>query len=66
MIGIKNRVNSSQTMTVKKGELIGFSGIANSTPHLHMTFYEEDSDCGLITGEIIKIYGLTGYKNAGE
>lgn len=65
MVGIKYRTNKSGEIHVKKGDLIGFMGIANSCVHLHMTFYGE-SGCGVITGDIQKIYGLTGSKNAGK
>lgn len=68
MVGIKNRVNSSNSIKVKQGDLIGFTGVANKTPHLHMTFYESGSNYGLYTSEIKKIYGLTdtSIKQAGN
>ena len=65
MVGIKYRTNKSGEIHVKKGDLIGFMGIANDCVHLHMTIYGE-SGCGIITGDIQKIYGLTGSKDAGK
>lgn len=70
MTGIRYRCNSieecaNKKIKVKKGDLIGFMGVANSTPHLHMTIYDSDKGLGIITGDIQKIYNITGSKKAG-
>ena len=65
MVGIKYRFNGPQIMKVKKGDLIGFTGIANNVSHLHMTFYDGSNSWGLYTPEIQKIYGITGSKGPG-
>lgn len=68
MVGIKNRCNSSNSIHVNKGDLIGFMGVANNTPHLHMTLYMNDQSYGLYSPEIKKIYGLneSKIKKAGQ
>lgn len=71
MTGIKYRCNneedcSQKNLKVKKGDLIGFMGVANSVPHLHMTIYDNDKGLGIITGDIQKIYNITGTKEAGK
>ena len=58
MMGIARRVSSGSSVKIKKGELIGFSGVANSTPHLHMTFYTSDEKAGVYTTGIRQIYGI--------
>ncbi len=65
MVGIKTRHNGPQIVKVKKGDLIGFTGIANNVSHLHMTFYDGNNSWGLYTPEIQKIYGITGTKGPG-
>ena len=67
MMGIKNRITSSSSVQVKQGELVGFTGVANNTPHLHMTLYS-DSSYGVYTPDIKKIYNLNSStsKEAGK
>ena len=67
MMGIKNRISSFGSVPVKQGELVGFTGVANNTPHLHMTLYS-DSSYGVHTPDIKKIYNLTSntLKEAGK
>lgn len=69
MCGITNRVpEGSGELEVKKGDIIGYSGVANDANHLHMTFYEDDTwTAGVTTQGIKEIYGLDGSsKKAGE
>jgi len=43
--GIIYRVepNSNEVVRVKKGQLIGYSGIANDSPHLHISYYNDQN-----------------------
>jgi murein DD-endopeptidase MepM/ murein hydrolase activator NlpD len=71
MSGIIYRCSSTSNCnrTVKKGELLGFSGNAAGTstsigwaPHLHMTLYGSAGyDNGLITTKIEAMYGIPAY-----
>lgn len=74
MSGIIYRCSSTSNCnrTVKKGELVGFSGNAagNSTsigwaPHLHMTLYGSAGyDNGLVSTKIEALYGIPAYSSS--
>lgn len=66
MTGIRWRVpdGSSDTVKVKKGDLIAWLGFANA-PHLHITF---DYSCNIMTSSIKNFYNINynGTRKAGE
>lgn len=69
MVGINKRITSSGQTKVKKGDFLGFSGVANNCAHLHMTLYTTGEDDGLMSSSIKEIYGISGSgntKKAGE
>ena len=59
MSGIRYRCEKNCNQKIKKGELIGFTGIANSSPHLHMTFYAKNNyNNGLTTNAMERLYNI--------
>lgn len=68
MSGLRSKLDSGNNTKVKKGDFLGFSGIANNCEHLHMTLYSDDED--MVSSSTIKeiygIYGSNATKNAGN
>ncbi|MCL2090704.1 MAG: peptidase inhibitor family I36 protein [Micrococcales bacterium] len=50
-LAINKKDGSSTVVRVKKGQLLGYSGIGNKMPHLHISFYQSRSNLRYLSME---------------